>query len=158
MRNVIADIKRLTKDMTGDARQRQAAIELALARAIAVTIHIPTSPIKEGNLRLHFAQTHGELVAEMVSKVNESIVINVKDTIDLTFRLWEFRYNIAHCPTEENALNAFNFMTLNNDSLLAPRYKETAAYTSGEMQGEVMWLMRNVRENIRGYLGNEPAE
>ncbi len=73
--------------------RRSFLLSLAYARALGYALALPTSPVE--NLYGHFTDTHKAAVEDVLAQINEKIVIDIDATVDLTQRIWAFRYRMV---------------------------------------------------------------
>lgn len=72
---------------------RKYVAALALAKQIAYRLSLPTSPVAD--VFAWFADNHKSGIEENLYKLNESTVINVSETYELTYKIWKLRYRMV---------------------------------------------------------------
>jgi hypothetical protein len=95
MLNVAARVREILDQTTKGvpAEQRETFIALALARAVSTSLPLPSTPVTSVNV--YYSSTHHAAVAELVSRINEEMVINTKLATELTFKLYKMRYDLV---------------------------------------------------------------
>ncbi len=80
---------------------RDKAALLVFSRMLAFQLTIPSSPVPSANA--YYADTHTSAVNELISDLNESVVIDVVYLRDLVRKVWLARYELVYCPLSANA-------------------------------------------------------
>lgn len=124
-------------------------LSLAVARAISSRLLLPSTPA--GSAEAYFASTHDSLVCELISRINESVYINTRQTRDLTFKFFELRYNLV-----------FNYQVLGNMiPLLAASSPEFFSPSVGDLlrresvlkgEGNFKFVFDNIVEEVRSQI------
>lgn len=75
---------------------REAVVTLSTARLLSYQLSLPSEAVEPyGYFNANF-KTDIEKAAALV---NESVVININDVVELTRRVWVFRYRMAYEPS-----------------------------------------------------------
>lgn len=90
--NVRSLIQQFPESISG--LDRGVIICSSIARAIAQSLPLPTSPV--GEFHSHYTLTHGNTVSTLVSEFNETLVIDTRMVMDLTFKFYKLRYDVCH--------------------------------------------------------------
>lgn len=77
-------------------KERSAAVAIGVGRALSLTLMIPSSPVE--NMHGHYATAHEPQVENLLSKLNEEFVIDVRLSLELTYQFYKFRYDLVHDP------------------------------------------------------------
>lgn len=101
---------------------RSYLLSVALARAVAYRLPLPTSPIE--NPYLHFTTTHKANVEAVLGEVNERIVVDIDATCDLICRLWVFRYRLVFDTNNQAVRSFFDAMVKVGSRELPPKLSE----------------------------------
>lgn len=75
-------------------KQRSTLIAMAIARAIAMRLPLPSSPVS--GLPMYFATTFDIQVSELISEYNEHLIIDVRLARDLVYKFYKLRYDIVY--------------------------------------------------------------
>ncbi len=96
--NVAATIRRILSDVTNpnSTGDQSTYIAAALARAMASTFDLPTSPVS--SVAVYFTSTFDDQLCEVISAINESLVIDTRLTRDLTYKFYQLRYDLVYTP------------------------------------------------------------
>ena len=76
--------------------KRNTFLALAMARAIACELPLPTSPVT--SLQLYYGNTVYSVVARIVGDFNEAYVVDTKQVMALTFAHYQLRYRLVFEP------------------------------------------------------------
>lgn len=94
-------ISKLSKDsqnfilaLTQNNSSRSHAASISLGRAISSLFSIPAEPVD--NIVLYYKQQNELETANIVSAINELIVLDVDTTLDYAVKFYQYRYNAAH--------------------------------------------------------------
>lgn len=83
----------LAQANTLDNQDRAKLVAVAIARAIALRLPLPTSPV--GNLRTYYALNFDQMVIDVVAGFNESMIIDTNETLTQTFNFYRLRYDMV---------------------------------------------------------------
>lgn len=96
--SVAATIRRILSTVTNPSApcDQSVYVAAAIARSLAARFDLPTSPV--ASIAIHFATAFDEVLCQVVSEFNESIVIDTRLTRDLTFKFYQLRYDLVYTP------------------------------------------------------------
>lgn len=77
---------------------RNKIINIAIARSLSVYFPLPTSAVP--SVGIHFTRSFSTPLHDFLSKINESLVIDIRGIIDLTAKFYELRYNLVFKANE----------------------------------------------------------
>ena len=83
---------------------RSRLLSIAFSRAVGYQLPLPTSPVEDAYR--YYNETHKVGVEAQVAAINERIVLDIDATVDLTFRIWLFRYRLVY-DSNNTAMRAF---------------------------------------------------
>lgn len=69
-------------------------LAIAVARAVAYRLPVPSSPVD--NAQTYFKHTHLADVEQMLSEVNEQVVLNIDVATNLISGMWLFKYRLVY--------------------------------------------------------------
>ncbi len=75
-------------------QERGYLLTVAFARAVAYRLPLPAEPVE--NPYRYFIETHKAAAEEMLSEINERVVLDIDAAADLLQRVWIFRYRLVH--------------------------------------------------------------
>lgn len=79
-------------------------LAIAVARAVAYSLPVPSGPVD--NAQTFFTHTHLGDAEQMLSEVNEQVVLNIDTVTDLISRIWLFRYRLVY-DCQNKAVKSF---------------------------------------------------
>ena len=106
-----ADTRTFLNGLASGGRSRNLMTSIALGRALANTLSMPSSPVED--LRSFYRTTLQLGVQEKVSDINELIVVDCDAVLDYTYRFYAFRYGAAYpsgkifCNLQETIVSDF---------------------------------------------------
>ena len=139
---------------------RNTILSVCIARAIASQLPLPTSPVNEINS--HYTLTHSQTVMELVSSYNETIIIDVRLTMDLAFKFYRLRYDVCHGVTDTpnllsviSVFNPDNFPKQVNDVLKRENQNPGEDLNSYYMLWDdaIQACVREIKERERALTG-----
>ena len=91
--------KRIREILDGRAPQlsqmeRNRLIAVVIGRALSVQLLLPTSPVV--SVDAYFYSNHEVCVEDLLSAINEVMVIDTKLVREVTFRFYKFRYDLCY--------------------------------------------------------------
>lgn len=101
---------------------RSYVLSVAFARAVAYQLPLPTSPVADPYAA--FIETQKVAVEDMLSQVNESVVLSFDATADLVQRLWVFRYRMVFDPNNSAVRGFLDAMIRVGSRELPPKLSE----------------------------------
>lgn len=85
---------------------RAQLLSVGLSRAIAYRLPMPTAPVSAP--RIWYAENCEREVLDTAAHVNEGCVIDLGDVTELTYKLWQMRYNVCFTGSEEATANVLD--------------------------------------------------
>lgn len=127
--------------------QQGKLISIAIARSLGYSLALPSSAV-EAPLS-HYALQEKTVVDEAISKINESISLDVEKTCSLVQAFWLFRYRLVF---DSNNVAVRSFM----DGLVKCGSKEFPGYVSEFMiELQEPWILDRITNCIRnGFEAN----
>lgn len=99
-------------------RRRVAAV--AVGRALALRIPLPSSPVVSPNL--HYNMTHDSQISEWISKINEHYQLDVSLVRDTAYMFWKLAYDLAY--NREKTMSLLDCVLLTDPERLPARVVE----------------------------------
>lgn len=129
--------------------ERSIAIAIGIARAIASRLQLPTSPVSD--LQIYHAETNDQQVIDIISFMNETLVIDIQLVRSLTFRFYKLRYDLVHSEDCFTLLLANMTPALNEvlpEPIISVLRKENKDLTYEDYTGNWNWLIKTIRQTI----------
>lgn len=76
--------------------QKNKIIALSIARAISVSLQLPTSPVT--SIYAHYSDKCAMAVETLICKINDSYILDCKLVADLVFKFYKLRYDLVFTP------------------------------------------------------------
>lgn len=95
----------ITNNSNSDFRSledRRKAVAILIGGSIAFNLPLPSEPV--GNIKSYYATMASALVTEILSKINESYILEYDLADEAAFLIWLDRYKLVHRP-HVNAVN-----------------------------------------------------
>jgi hypothetical protein len=89
-----SNIRRLLGSGSLSDPERSKLFAVALARAIAMRLPLPTAPVNSVNV--HYTQNFDQEVIKLIAGFNEHLVLDVKMVMEQTFNFYRLRYDMVH--------------------------------------------------------------
>ena len=161
MHEIAMKIRRSAEATIGINPDTKHYIGAAVARGLATVLTLPTSPVAQGSLRPWYHENNGAMVAQVLSEINEVLVIDVREVEQLTYKLFCLRYDLVHQPDEDRAIRLRQFLSISDEDMIPPRTREVfmKAGQEGdvEMAGRMPSLMRSIIRTLGDALAPTPA-
>lgn len=100
--------------------KRKVLIASAIARAISISLPLPSSPVEV--IYGYYANTHYQTVLAAVASINENYVIDVDTTMKLTFNFYKLRYDVLH--TVDNMFGLIGIIASYSHDSMPPMVSE----------------------------------
>ena len=119
-------------------RERKQIHEVSLARALAVCLALPTSPVN--SLSGYYNRTHQSGVNDILSQYNEHQLIDVKLVQSLVWKIYRLRYEFVFEPKLPSVRSAVDTLIMVSDTL-SSEYKNAAWHAFGGELDEVVNIL-----------------
>jgi hypothetical protein len=123
-------------------------LALGLARSLAYALSIPSSKVESAYV--YYAMTHSQVVGDILSQVNEAVVISFDLAKDLTKQLWIMRYNVVWVCDNEVVNGMLDEALSNGAEQMPPKAREL--YDRYEARGLMREIDRAVVAALDGGL------
>lgn len=139
------DISRYT---SGEQPRRTLMTTMALSRALAYVLPLPSSPVD--NVQSYWLMANNRMVADILSAINERNVIDVAQIAETTYAIWCLRYKMVYNPCVGTGQALFDAVILEtrNESLREP-YRAVA---EEEVARSLKWNTQDFFEELKKTL------
>ncbi len=125
MKTILEAVRLVVNSNSVDFKDKAKLAATLAAEALAAQVPIPTEAI--GETAGFFRTNHKVAVMVALSKVNEFIVLDLDQTCDLVYHMWNIRYSIVHTPNDPAIARLTSLMFAGNGSHIPNIYREVAA-------------------------------
>lgn len=120
---------------------RQKLLCTALARVVAYSLPIPTEAVE--NAYDFFSATYSDQVSREACKINEHCIIDIDAVVDLTQRIWLFRYRLVHDGSNSTVRQFLDAMIRVGTREVPPNVSELLVQENSELLEAVASRLRD---------------
>lgn len=120
--------------------------QFAVCQIIAYELTIPSSSIDRP--RDYFIQNHVSIAEHLIAKINEYLVMDLRNALDLVQKIWMTRYTMIHTPFSNEAVRAMQSVLSDDHNFrIAPKYQYVVQHIDASMIYEIY---NEVQQDVRG--------
>lgn len=120
--------------------------QFAVCQIIAYELMLPSTPVDRP--RDYFVQNHVSTSEDLIAKINEYLVMDLRNSIDLVQKIWMTRYTMVHAPFSNEAVKAMQAVLSDDTNFrIAPKYQSVVQHIDSRA---IFDVYQEVERDIRG--------
>lgn len=134
MHHLSRNIRHVLDSTNLSVKQKGALISFTFAQALAYQLQLPSAPI--ASVKSFYTDTHGTAIGKVVSDLNEHFVIDVRQTLDLVFKIFNMRYDLVYNATSFDIMQSMDMLiACGNDNI--PNFYSDLQFDTLELDNRI---------------------
>lgn len=139
------NIRRALENSVFNDSQRETLVSFALAQSLAFTLPLPSSPVNSASA--YYNQNYATEVSRLVSDFNEHFVVRTQEVLEITSKVYQYRYALVYEPTSDASLSVLTVLLSKSNEYL-PKVLTDIQEANLKASGftTLNWIMRDFKK------------